>query len=92
MNVHLIKTEKEYDKIMEEILVLAKSNSKADTAEYEKLMLLSMLIEEYDKRHYPTPPADPIEAIKFRMEQQGLKPINRIQSKTIHKRCHVVHA
>jgi HTH-type transcriptional regulator/antitoxin HigA len=76
MNIHLIKTEEEYDKIMEEVLILAKNNPKPNTADYEKLMLLSLLIEEYDKEHYSTPPSDPIEAIKFRMEQQGLKPID----------------
>ena len=32
------------------------------------------LIEAYEARHYPISPPDPIEAILFRMEQQGLKP------------------
>jgi len=32
------------------------------------------LIEAYENKHYPIGPADPVEAIKFRMEQQGLTP------------------
>lgn len=32
------------------------------------------LIESYEKKHYPITPPDPIEAIKFRMDQQGLSP------------------
>ena len=75
-NIHLIKTEEEYDKIMKKILKIAKANPKLETSEYEKLMILSMLIEEYDKTHYPEPIPDPVESIKFRMEQQGLRPVN----------------
>ncbi len=36
--------------------------------------ILVALIETYENRHYPIGPADPVEAIKFRMEQQGLTP------------------
>lgn len=36
--------------------------------------ILVTLIEAYENRHYPIGPADPVEAIKFRMEQQGLTP------------------
>lgn len=75
-NIHLIKTEEDYDKIMSRILKIAKTNPKPNSPEYEKLMILSLLIEEYDKTHYPEPISDPIESIKFRMEQQGLRPVN----------------
>ena len=36
--------------------------------------ILVALIESYENRHYPIAPGDPVEAIKFRMEQQGLVP------------------
>lgn len=75
-NIHLIKTEKEYDKVMEMVLELAKLNPKENTPEFEELAILSLLIEEYDRKHYPTDPSDPIEAIKFRMEQQDLRPVD----------------
>lgn len=44
------------------------------TAEGDELEVLALLIEKYEDEHYPMPPSDPIEAIKFRMDQQGLTP------------------
>lgn len=42
------------------------------TPEGDELEVLAVLIEKYEDEHYPMPPSDPIEAIKFRMDQQGL--------------------
>jgi len=66
----VIKTEKEYKKALKraEKLMLLPENSPED----KELELLSLLIEDYENKHYPIEPPDPIEAIKFRMEQQGL--------------------
>ena len=75
-NIHLIKTEKEYDKIMDKVIALAETDPKENTPEYEQLAILSLLIEEYDRKHYPIAKVDPIDAIKFRMEQQGLRPVD----------------
>ncbi len=75
-DIHLIHTEEEYDNVMDEVLILAKKNPAEGTPEYEQLILLSMLIEEYDKKHYPTPKSDPVEAIKFLMEQLDLRPVD----------------
>lgn len=44
------------------------------TPEADELEILAILIERYEDEHYPIGPSDPIEAIKFRMEQQGLTP------------------
>lgn len=44
------------------------------TAEADERDVLVTLIEAYETRHYAFGPADPVEAIKFRMEQQGLTP------------------
>ncbi len=44
------------------------------TPEGDEAEVLATLIEVYENRHYPIMPADPVEAIKFRMEQQGLTP------------------
>jgi HTH-type transcriptional regulator/antitoxin HigA len=46
----------------------------AGTHEADEMEVLVTLIEAYENRHYPVGPADPIDAIKFRMEQQGLTP------------------
>lgn len=42
------------------------------TPEAEEMEVLVTLVEAYENRHYPIGPADPVEAIKFRMDQQGL--------------------
>lgn len=43
------------------------------TPEYDELEILSTLVEAYEEKHYPILPPDPVEAIKFRMDQMGLK-------------------
>jgi len=45
--------------------------AKAGTRDGDRLDVLVTLIEAYEEEHYPIDPPDPIEAIKFRMEQQG---------------------
>ena len=44
------------------------------SSEGDELEVLAMLIEKYEDEQLPMPPSDPIEAIKFRMDQQGLTP------------------
>jgi len=70
MNIKPIKTEEDYN------LALKKVNSlfdaKPDTIEGDELDILVTLIEKYEEIHYPIPEPDPIEAIKFMMEQNGL--------------------
>ncbi|EHJ91170.1 helix-turn-helix domain-containing protein [Vreelandella boliviensis] len=44
------------------------------TPEADEIEVLSILIEKYEDKHFSIGPSDPIEAIKFRMEQQGLTP------------------
>lgn len=46
--------------------------AKSGTPRSDRLDVLATLIEAYEERQYPMNPPDPIEAIKFRMEQQGL--------------------
>ncbi len=46
--------------------------AKAGTPEGDRLDVLATLIDAYESEHYSMDPPDPIEAIKFRMEQQGL--------------------
>jgi HTH-type transcriptional regulator/antitoxin HigA len=42
------------------------------TPEFDFMEIMVLLIEAYETKHYPIDPPDPIEAIKFRMEQSGL--------------------
>ena len=46
----------------------------AGTPEADEMEVPVTLIEAYENKHYPISPPDPVEAIKFRMEQQGLSP------------------
>lgn len=48
--------------------------AEAGTPEADEMEVLVTLIEAYENRHYPIGAADPVEAIRFRMEQQGLTP------------------
>ena len=48
----------------------------AGTPEADEMEVLAALIEAYENKHYPISPPDPVDAIKFRMEQQGLSPVD----------------
>jgi HTH-type transcriptional regulator/antitoxin HigA len=65
-----IKTAADYKAAMAEIEHLW--GAKSGTPAGDRLDILATLIERYEARHFPIDPPDPIEAIKFRMEQQGL--------------------
>lgn len=65
-----IKTKADYKKALAEIERLW--GAKSGTIEGDRLDVLATLIDAYESEHYPMDQPDPIEAIKFRMEQQGL--------------------
>jgi len=71
MNIRPIKTELDYDKALERLEIIF--DAKKGTREGDELEILSILIEKFEKENYPIEMPDPIEAIKFRMEQEGLK-------------------
>ncbi len=70
MEIKVIKTEEDYNRALsrlEEIFQTPAGTKEGDEAE-----LLSLLIEKYEDEHYPIEAPDPVEAIKFRMEQIGM--------------------
>lgn len=72
MGMKIIKTEEEYSaalKRLEEVF-----DSEPGTPEGDELELLALLIDNYEKVHFPIGLPDPIEAIKFRMDQMNYKP------------------
>ncbi len=73
MNLKLIKNENDYEEALSEIDVLMDLDPDPGTPESDKLEVLSLIIREYEDAVYPIDMPDPIEAIKFGMEQQGLK-------------------
>lgn len=64
-----IKTKKDYQVALNRLDQIF--DAKAGTAEGDEAEVLAILIEAYESEHYPIPAADPIEAIKFTMEQLG---------------------
>ena len=70
MEINPIKTEIDYDLALNRINILF--DAKPNTNEGDELDILVTLVEKYEQIHYPIPEPDPIEAIKFMMEQNGL--------------------
>src|SRR5580698_8906277 len=65
-----IRTKADYDKALSEVERLW--GAKSGTPAGDRLDVLATLIDAYEAEHYPMDPPDPVEAIKFRMEQLGL--------------------
>jgi len=65
-----IRSEADHEAAMEEVAALWGAPS--GTPEGDRLDVLATLIDAYESAHHPIDPPDPIEAIKFRMEQQGM--------------------
>ena len=72
MDHKVIKTNKEYTEALKRLEVIF--DAEPETAEGDELDLLSLLIDNYENIHCPIDLPDPIEAIKFRMEQLNYKP------------------
>lgn len=76
--VKVIKTEQDYQEALKLAEKLIDRDPNPDSAEGEQLCLLSALIQDYEARAFPETLPNPIEAIKFRMDQAGLKPADLI--------------
>ena len=69
MNLKPIKTDADHEAVLLEIERLW--DAKEDTVDGDRLEILMTLVEAYEEAHFPMDMPDPIEAIKFRLEQQG---------------------
>lgn len=69
MNIKPIKTKKDYAAAMHRMEFIF--DAKKGTPEDDELEILSILIDKYENEHFPIGLPDPVEAIKFRMEQLG---------------------
>ncbi len=69
MEIKPIKTEIDYNQALERLEVIF--DAKKDSSEGDELEALGILIDQYENEHFPIGMPDPIEAIKFRMEQMG---------------------
>lgn len=71
MNLKPIKTAQDYNQAMERLGEIF--DAKKGTKIGDEIEILSILIDKYESEHFPIDLPDPIEAIKFRMEQMGMK-------------------
>jgi len=70
MDIKAIKTEGDYNQSLKRLEAIF--HAQVDTKEGDEAEVLSILIEKYEDEHYPIEAPDPIEAIKFRMEQMEM--------------------
>lgn len=69
----VIRSEKQYEEYLEEARQLIALHPRPGTSDSDRLELISVLLEAYENDQYPVEAPDPIDAINFRMEEQGLK-------------------
>ena len=70
MKIKILKTEDDYNQALERLEAIF--DAPVDTPEGDEAELLGMLIEKYEDVYYPIEAPDPVEAIKFRMEQMNM--------------------
>lgn len=78
MNIKLIKTEADYKEALKKLEALF--DAPIGSAESDEADILGLMIDEYEKKHYPIEAPDPIEAIKIRMEEMHLKQVDLIDA------------
>ena len=88
MNIAPIKTQRDYRRALKEIegLMTARRN----TPEGDRLDVLVTLVEAWESKHYPLDLPDPVEAIKYHMDQKGLAPRDLIPFIGSRNRVHEV--
>jgi HTH-type transcriptional regulator/antitoxin HigA len=72
VNIRPIRTEAEYDAALKAIERFFDDEPALGTPEADEFDLLALVIADYESKHWPIDPPDPIDAIKFHMEQRGL--------------------
>ena len=77
MSIKVIKTEADYEATLERIEALM--DAALGTPEEDELDVLALLIEAYEKEQYPIGTPDPVEAIQFFMDQNGLSNTDMVQ-------------
>lgn len=72
MNIRPIRTKKDYKAALSDLSAYFDNEPEPGTEEGDRFEILATLVEAYEARHFPIEAPDPIEAIRFRMEQGGL--------------------
>ena len=100
MEVRAIRTDADYRGALREVSALIDLDPDRDSPQGERLEVIGTLVQAYEAEHYPIDPSDPIEAIRFRMEQSGMVvkdlvpligPLNRVYEVLARKRPLTLH-
>lgn len=67
-----VKNKKQYEESLERIYILMQKDIKPDSKESDELEILSILVKEYENEYYPVPKPNPIDAIRFRLDQMNM--------------------
>jgi HTH-type transcriptional regulator/antitoxin HigA len=73
MKLRIIKSEIQYDEYLDWVDTMFDQNIDPNSAEGEKLQIALMLVKQYEDIHYEIPFPDPIEVIKLKMEESGIR-------------------
>ncbi len=74
MEIHPIRTEEDYKAALREVAIYFDNEPEPGTQDGDRFEILLTLVEAYEAKHFPIDLPDPVEAIKFRMDQTGLTP------------------
>jgi len=100
MQVKAIRTDADYREALRQVSILIDLDPEQDSADGERLDVMGTLVQAYEAAHYPIDPPDPIEAIRFRMDQSGMGvkdlvpfvgPLNRVYEVLARKRPLTLH-
>jgi HTH-type transcriptional regulator/antitoxin HigA len=100
MQVKAIRTDADYREALRQVSILIDLDPEQDSADGERLEVMGTLVQAYEAAHYPIDPPDPIEAIRFRMDQSGMGvkdlvpfvgPLNRVYEVLARKRPLTLH-
>lgn len=72
-HLKIIKTEAEHEAALSRLMALMDAEPEMGSRDADELEVLAMLVEQYEDKQFPIDLPDPVEAIKFRMDQQGLR-------------------
>jgi HTH-type transcriptional regulator/antitoxin HigA len=70
-----IKNNEQYEDALSRIYELMQTTIKAKSVESDELEVLSILVNQYENEQFPVPKPNPLEAIKFRLEQMGMSEV-----------------
>jgi len=72
-HIKIIKTPEEHEQAMARVMLLMDADPQPGSQDADELDLMALLIERYERKQFPIDVPGPLDAIRFRMDQQGLK-------------------